>query len=103
MQATHERRLEKSGKVYAFGSYKYTAQALYDKGVLLSIDQFSPRQFDKVTVSISSNEVGVFEVTVDVHGSQVTSVEVKLEDLLESQFVRLPFLQVLTSSLTFIN
>lgn len=90
LQAAHQRQLEKKGKRYAFGSYKYTAQDLYDRGILLSIDQFSPRQFDKVTLSISSDEVGVFEVTAAYMGANVTTVELKLEDLLEAQFVSGP-------------
>ncbi|GAA5946128.1 hypothetical protein JCM3775_004155 [Rhodotorula graminis] len=87
MQASHERQLEKEGKRYAFGSYKYTAQKLYDQGILLSIDQYSPKQFDKVSITISSDEVGVFEVKAQYMGVAVTTVELKLEDLLEMQFV----------------
>lgn len=88
MQASHQRQLEKEGKKYAFGSYKYTAQKLYDQGILLSIDQYSPKQFDKVSITISSDEVGVFEVKAQYMGVTVTTVELKLEDLLEMQFVR---------------
>lgn len=87
LQASHQRKLEKEGKRYAFGSYKYTAQDLYDRGVLLSIDQFSPKQFDKVTLTISSDEVGVFEVSAAYMGVKVETVELKLDELLEAQFV----------------
>lgn len=87
MQGMHQRQLDKSGKSYKYGSYKYSAQNLYDRGVLLSIDQFSPKQFDKISLTVSSNDVGVFEVTAAYIGVPVTTVELKLEDLLESQFV----------------
>lgn len=87
LQASHERSLEKSGKRYKFGSYKYSARKLYDRGVLLSIDQHSPKQFSKISLVISSNDVGVFEVKAEFLGMPATTVELKLEDLLESQFV----------------
>jgi Ras GTPase-activating-like protein IQGAP2/3 len=89
MQGVHQRKLEKSGKHYKFGSYKYTAQTLYDRGILLSIDQYSPKQFDKISLTVSSDDIGVFEITAAYMGVPVTTVELKLEDLLESQFVRL--------------
>lgn len=87
MQGMHQRQLDRSGKSYKYGSYKYSAQTLYDRGVLLSIDQFSPKQFDKISLTLSSDEVGVFEIEAAHMGAPVTTVEVKLEDLLESQFV----------------
>ncbi|GAA6013146.1 hypothetical protein JCM10207_006185 [Rhodosporidiobolus poonsookiae] len=86
LQASHQRQLEREGKAYKFGSYKYTAQKLYERGILLSIDAFSPRQFDKVTLAVSSDEIGVFVVEASFMGKTVTSVELKLEDLLDMQF-----------------
>ncbi|SCV68238.1 BQ2448_359 [Microbotryum intermedium] len=86
-QATHQRNLERAGKSYKFGSHFYTAQKLYDKGVLLSIDQYSPRQFEEISLTLSSNELGKFEIAVLYKDTTVKAVEVKLEDLLESQFV----------------
>lgn len=87
MQASHQRSLEKAGKHYTFGSFKYTAQTLYDRGILLSIDQYSPKQFDRIALTISSNDVGVFEVEASYMGIPVTTVELRLEELLEMQFV----------------
>ena len=87
LQASHQRKLEKEGKKYKFGSYKYTAQTLYDRGILLSIDQFSPRQFDKISLTISSDEVGMFEISASSMGISMVTVELKLEELLEMQFV----------------
>ncbi|KAM0752532.1 hypothetical protein T439DRAFT_287203 [Meredithblackwellia eburnea MCA 4105] len=88
MQGAHQRQLEKEGKRYQFGSFKYSAQTLYDRGILLSIDQYSPRQFGNISLTISSDEVGVFEISAAYMGVQVTTVELKLDDLLEMQFVR---------------
>ncbi|GAA5998808.1 Iqg1p [Rhodotorula paludigena] len=87
MQGQHQRRLEKEGKRYQFGSYQYSAQELYNRGILLSIDQYSPKQFDKVRLAISSDGVGVFEIKASFMGMAIETVEVKLEDLLEAQFV----------------
>lgn len=87
LQAGHQRQLDRKGKSYQYGSYKYTAKALYDKGVLLSIDQTSPTQFKDLYLTVSSNEIGVFEVSVESKDEAPTTVQLKLEDLLESQFV----------------
>ncbi|GAA5820880.1 hypothetical protein JCM11251_001859 [Rhodosporidiobolus azoricus] len=87
LQAQHQRQLEKEGKTYAYGSFKYSAQDLYDRGVLLSIDQCSPKMYSNISMTVSSNEVGVFEIKALAMGKTMASVEVKLEDLLESQFV----------------
>lgn len=87
MQGSHERQLEREGKSYRFGSYKYSAQTLYDRGILLSIDDFSPKQFDKVTFTISSDDIGVFEITLAHGGLAKTPIKLRLEDILEAQFV----------------
>jgi hypothetical protein len=88
IQGVHQRQLEKQGKKYKFGSYKYTAQTLYERGVLLSIEQVSPKTFDKVSMTFSSDNVGVFEIKVEFTGKTLSAVELKLEDLLEAQWVR---------------
>ncbi|KAA1466483.1 hypothetical protein DENSPDRAFT_811527 [Dentipellis sp. KUC8613] len=89
-QYFHLRNLQRSGKSPQFGSYKYSAQELYDKGILLSIDQFSPRQFDKIDLVLSSNEVGVFTVEVFNNSMGITNrianADVRMEDLLQAQF-----------------
>ncbi|GEM11050.1 ras GTPase-activating protein [Rhodotorula toruloides] len=87
IQGVHQRQLEKQGKKYKFGSYKYTAQTLYERGVLLSIEQVSPKTFDKVSMTFSSDNVGVFEIKVEFTGKTLSAVELKLEDLLEAQWV----------------
>jgi hypothetical protein len=44
-QYFHLQDLKKNGKVPQFGSFKYTAAKLHEKGVLLSIDGVSPKQY----------------------------------------------------------
>lgn len=67
-QYFHNRELARTGKVPKFGSYKYTAKSLADKGILLSIEGFSPRQYDNISLTISSDEVGVFIVEASMMG-----------------------------------
>lgn len=66
----------------------FKAQRLYEKGVLLSIDQFSPKQFDKVSIIISCDEVGVFKLEAHYLDGPVQNgtMELRMEDLLEAQF-----------------
>jgi len=98
----HLRTLEKQGRKPKFGSYKYSAQRLYEKGILLSAKDFSPKQFDKLFIIISCDEVGIFKVEVRfmdklVMGSNSNNTpsnsnhkdgidELRMEDLLEDQF-----------------
>lgn len=89
-QYFHLRDLQKSGKTPQFGSFKYSGQDLYERGILLSIDKFSPRQFDKVDLVISSNQLGVFTVELLNHTLGITNrmavADVRLEDLLQAQY-----------------
>ncbi|KAI0327762.1 hypothetical protein GY45DRAFT_1256320 [Cubamyces sp. BRFM 1775] len=89
-QYFHMRELQKQGKMPQFGSYKYTAQRFYDKGILLSIENYSPRQFDKLDIVLSSNAVGVFTIEIFNHTLGITNrmatADVKMEDLLQAQF-----------------
>jgi Ras GTPase-activating-like protein IQGAP2/3 len=59
-------------------------------GVLLKIHQFSPRQYDKVQISISSNEVGIFSIEMTTPTLSTESImgyeQIRMEDLLQAQF-----------------
>ncbi|EIW76096.1 hypothetical protein CONPUDRAFT_64414 [Coniophora puteana RWD-64-598 SS2] len=89
-QYFHMRDLQKSGKNPQFGSFKYTGKDLYDKGILLSIDQYSPRQFDKIDVILSSNKAGIFTIEIfnNTLGlvSRIATQDLRMEDLLQAQF-----------------
>ncbi|SRR5258707_1156116 len=89
-QFFHERELQRAGKTPQFGSYIFRAQELYDKGILLSIDQFSPRQFDRVNIVIESNEVCVFNMGVSSNFNGVVNemaVQIlRMEDLLQANY-----------------
>ncbi|KLO15676.1 hypothetical protein SCHPADRAFT_902188 [Schizopora paradoxa] len=89
-QFFHWRDLLKSGRAPQFGSYRYSASELYDKGILLSIEQYSPRQFNRIDVVLSSDVAGVFNVELysSVTGSStlIGETAVRMEDLLQAQF-----------------
>eukprot|EP00158_Paraphelidium_tribonemae_P005840 Partr_v1_DN27551_c0_g1_i1_m30118 putative IQ motif containing GTPase activating protein len=86
-QWTHMQELKKQGKVPQFGSFKYGADVLYKKGVLVSVDGYGPKQFDKINLTLSSDETGVFSIEVSIMGIKMPQkMELKLEDLLQFQF-----------------
>ncbi|CAH7690973.1 hypothetical protein PPACK8108_LOCUS26490 [Phakopsora pachyrhizi] len=81
----HLRSLEKEAESLGLDR---TSTQLYEKGILLSINQFSPKQFDKVSLIISCDEVGIFKIETRYLDSIVNNgtIELRMEDLLESQF-----------------
>ncbi|KAF7188643.1 Ras GTPase-activating-like protein rng2 [Pseudocercospora fuligena] len=87
-QWSHERELERAGRQPKFGSYKYSARQLADKGVLLSWQGYSPEHWGNLNVVISSDEVGVFHLEAS-SGSMMlpgASANLLLDDLLQAQY-----------------
>ncbi|KXG45446.1 Rho GTPase activation protein [Penicillium griseofulvum] len=93
-QWDHQRELQKSGKIFKFGSYKYSARNLADRGVLVAWKGYAERQWDRVDLTISSNEVGVF--TIDGSSGVMmipgANAQVPLDDLLQAQFNNTQFM-----------
>ncbi|KAG8745710.1 hypothetical protein FRC10_007190 [Ceratobasidium sp. 414] len=89
-QFFHLRDLQRAGGEPQFGSYKYSGQYLYERGILLWIDHCSPRQFDRVDIIISSNQSGVFAIQLinNLPGAALAeaSEDIRMEDLLQAQF-----------------
>ncbi|KAJ9059754.1 iqgap- protein [Entomophthora muscae] len=87
-QYFHAKGLERAGKMPKFGSYKYGADDLYRRGILISIAKFSPSEFGKMSLTISSDEMGVFHVEASLLGIKVPNakVELRFDELLQSQF-----------------
>ncbi|KAF2755055.1 hypothetical protein EJ05DRAFT_442769 [Pseudovirgaria hyperparasitica] len=87
-QYNHERELARSGRVPKFGSFKYSARTLADKGVVVAWSGFPEHLWNRIDLTISSNQVGIFLI----EGSQGSmmipgaSAEVPLDDLLQAQF-----------------
>lgn len=87
-QYNHVRELQRSGREYRFGSFKYSARNLAEKGILVSWNGYPERQWDRLDITVSSNQTGVFEI----QGSQGSMMipgafaEVPLDGLLQAQF-----------------
>jgi len=87
-QYNHLRELKSSGRSYLFGSFKYSARNLAEKGILVSWNGYPERQWDRIEITISSNQTGIFEI----QGSQGSMMipgafaEVPLDGLLQAQF-----------------
>lgn len=102
-QYFHMRELERSGRVPKFGSYKYSARALSDKGVLVKLEGFPEKRWDKVNFTISSDEIGCFFVEAS-NGSMMipgASAEVLLDDLLQMQFHNNQFMMLCEGMIKF--
>ena len=89
-QSNHLRDLQRAGRVPQFGSFIYSARSWYDKGILLSVDKYSPMQFDKMEVILSSNSVGVFNIEIRNNAmgisNRIAQADVRMEDLLQAQY-----------------
>ncbi|EAT91915.2 hypothetical protein SNOG_00420 [Parastagonospora nodorum SN15] len=87
-QYNHMRELQRSGRSYLFGSFRYSARNLAEKGILVSWNGYPERQWDRLDITISSNQTGIFEI----QGSQGSMMipgafaEVPLDGLLQAQF-----------------
>ncbi|KAG6817391.1 hypothetical protein H0H87_009035 [Tephrocybe sp. NHM501043] len=93
-QFYHLRELQKTGESVPFGSFIYSAKHLYDKGILLNIDQYSPRQFDKIQLTMSSKIAGVFTLKLESTqlgvATRIASEDVRMEDLLQAKYEKRP-------------
>lgn len=87
-QWDHERELQRTGRHFKFGSYKYSARNLSDKGVLVYWKGYTEKQWDRVDLTISSNEVGVFTIDGSSGNMMVpgANAQVLLDDLLQAQY-----------------
>ncbi|KAF9189282.1 hypothetical protein BGZ51_009729 [Haplosporangium sp. Z 767] len=89
-QYFHIRSLQRHGRVPQFGSFKYTAQKLFEKGVLLNLEGVSPKQYSQISLTISCDEPGLFQIEAEASIMMmrlpVSTMELRLEDLLQCQF-----------------
>lgn len=98
-QYNHQRELERSGRVPKFGSYKYSARALSEKGVLVSWSGIT--DFEKINLTLSCDEVGVFSLEGSRGHIQIpgASALMPIEDLLQAQFEAHQFMTLFEGSL----
>ena len=94
-QWDHERELQRTGRSFKFGSFKYSARTLADKGVLVHWRGYTENQWYRVDITISSNEVGVFTIEGSSGNMMIpgATAQVPLDDLLGAQFENKQFLE----------
>ncbi|KAF4542079.1 IQ motif EF-hand binding site [Lasiodiplodia theobromae] len=97
-QYNHERELQRRGQVPKFGSFKYSARALGEKGVLVEWRGYTDRDrgWEKTNVTISSDQVGIFLVEGSVGSMMIpgASAVIPLDDLLQAQFENKQFIHL---------
>lgn len=100
-QWDHERELQRSGRSFKFGSYKYSARTLADKGVLVEWRGYHERQWDRVDLTFSSNAVGVFTLDGSSGNMMIpgANAQVALDDLLQAQFNNTQFMEFFEGAL----
>ena len=94
-QWEHERELQRTGRVPKFGSFKYSAQELANRGILVAWQGYGERQWIQLDLTISSNDVGVFNIegssgSIAMPGA---SAQLPLDDLLQAQYNGTQFLE----------
>lgn len=100
-QWDHERELQRSGRHFKFGSFKYSARNLADKGVLVHWKGYTERQWEKVDLTVSSNAVGVFTIDGSSGNMMIpgANAQVPLDDLLQAQFNNTQFIEFFEGAL----
>ena len=93
-QWDHERELQRTGRSCKFGSYKYSARKLADKGVLVHWKGYNERQWDRVDLTISSSKVGSFALDGSAGNMMMpgANATVTLDELLQAQFNNTQFM-----------
>lgn len=77
--------------VKSMSSRKYTALKLHEKGVIVAMEGLALNQFKKVVFEITPTEVaGVFVILVKYMGTNLSQVELDIQDLLELQSEGIP-------------
>ncbi|KAF4966812.1 hypothetical protein FZEAL_10611 [Fusarium zealandicum] len=102
-QYNHQRELERSGRVPKFGSFKYSARSLSEKGALVSWNGVNDRDWEKINITISCDEVGVFSLEGSRGHIQIpgASAMIPIEDLLQAQFEAHQFMTLFEGNLKF--
>jgi len=85
---------QEGGSEFKRQSVKYTAQKLFEKGVILEIEGLPNHQFRNVVFEITSTDVGVFEVSGRFLGRQIEKVELVFQDLLQLQYEGLAIMKM---------
>lgn len=95
-QYNHEKELARSGRTPKFGSFKYSARSLAEKGVLVDWKGYSEDKWSRINITISSDEVGVFHIEGSSGSLMIpgASASVPLDDMLQAQFENLQYINL---------
>ncbi|KAG0183108.1 hypothetical protein DFQ29_009806 [Apophysomyces sp. BC1021] len=87
-QYFHLRGLRKHGLVPKFGSYKYTAKQLQDRGILVELADIPKKHYDRISMVLSMDQVDVITIEGGYGGWSLSSVQVDIpyEQLLQTQY-----------------
>ncbi|KAF1990252.1 putative ras GTPase activating protein [Aulographum hederae CBS 113979] len=88
-QYNHQKELERKGVKPKFGSYKYSARNLAEKGVLIAWRGYADQSnWHKIDITLSCDAVGLFtfEASKDKIMLQGCSAVVPLDEILQAQF-----------------
>ncbi|XP_026573639.1 ras GTPase-activating-like protein IQGAP2 isoform X3 [Pseudonaja textilis] len=95
---------EKSGNKLKNISLKYTAARLYEKGVILEIDELQPNQFKNVMFEITpGEEVGDFDIKAKFLGVEMEKVQLHFQDLLQMQYEGVSVMKVFEKAKVNVN
>ncbi|KAI8145855.1 Rho GTPase activation protein [Fennellomyces sp. T-0311] len=87
-QYFHVRKLRREDREPKFGSFKYSGKQLYERGILVEVAGINPRHYDKISIILSMDQVGV--ITIEGGYSrwaiQPAQVNMPYENLLQTQF-----------------
>lgn len=100
-QFFHQRSLKAAGLLPAYGSYKYTASRLRAKGILAYIDRPENLAVDQLAFTLSSNEIGCFQIETTVSGIVAGTLTLKMDELLEAQYQKQPYVSALDGAIQF--
>lgn len=101
-QYFHIKHLKSRGLVPQFGSFKYSAKALYDRGIILDLAGVSKKLYARITIILSMDRAGIitFEGYFPLLNTQDLHVDVQYEELLQTQYEGVQTMKVLDGMAT---
>ncbi|GAA5802110.1 hypothetical protein HPULCUR_007571 [Helicostylum pulchrum] len=101
-QYFHMKNLKSHGLVPQFGSFKYSAKTLYDRGIILDLSGVSKKLYTRITLILSMDRAGIitFEGYFPLMNTQDLRVDVHYEELLQTQYEGVQTMKVLDGMAT---
>ncbi|KAI7894577.1 Rho GTPase activation protein [Mucor mucedo] len=101
-QYFHMKYLKSHGLVPKFGSFKYSAKTLYDRGIILDLSGVSKKLYARITLILSMDRAGIitFEGYFPLMNTQELRVDVQYEELLQTQYECVQTMKVLDGMAT---